>query len=52
MESACDCRATLGVRCAPDTHVREQAMEKSIGLGEKGMERVPSLMETFNDIKN
>jgi len=28
-----------------------QAMEKSIGLGEKGMERVPSLMETFNDLK-
>lgn len=29
-----------------------QAMESSIGLGEKGMERVPSLMETFNDIRN
>lgn len=29
-----------------------QAMEKSIGLNEKGMERVPSLMESFNDIKS
>jgi len=29
-----------------------QAMEKSISLSEKGMERVPSLMETFNDLKN
>lgn len=29
-----------------------QAMEKSIQLGEKGMERVPSIMETFNDIKS
>jgi len=27
-------------------------MEKSIQLGEKGMERVPSIMETLNDIKN
>jgi hypothetical protein len=36
------------------THSRlqTQAMESSIGLGEKGMERVPSLMETFNDIRN
>jgi hypothetical protein len=29
----------------------EQAMEKSIQLGEKGMERVPSIMETFSDAR-
>jgi hypothetical protein len=29
----------------------EQAMEKSIQLGEKGMERVPSIMETFSEVR-